>query len=471
MKLTFAFRAPLPPRPGFLLLILACAGPPAAGAAPRALPDGALPKDVRLGPLRTYSDGCAITVPSTAHEWAVRAERVRRQILVAEGLWPLPAKTPLNAVVTGRVDRPEYTVEKVYFESVPGFYVTGNLYRPKGRTGKLPGVLSPYGHWPDGRFHDEGPDRCPAGHRGGGRAIRGRGPQLPAGALRAIGADGVRGFQYDMIGYGDMTQIPVELAHASEGAVVKSRPEMNTLENWGLFSAQAEAHLQSIMGLQTWDSVRALDFLLSLPEVDPARVGCTGESGGGTQTFILAAIDDRVKVAFPAVMVSLGMQGGCSCENASLLRIGTSDLEFAALFAPKPLGMTAADDWTRDMPTRGFPELRRIYQLYGAEDRVQLTALPQFKHNFNSVSRTPMYDWFNRYFHLELSEPIIERDYQRLTRAEATVWDAAHPRPAGGPDFERRLLRTLTADAARQLNALASRPRNTAGWSAPPWTS
>ena len=112
-------------------------------------------------------------------------------------------------------------------------------------------------------------------------------------------------------------------------------------ESWGLFSTQAEAHCQNVMGLQTLNAVRGLDFLLSLPEVDPKRVAATGASGGGTQTMILAAIDDRIKLSFPVVMVSTSMQGGCTCENASLLRVNTGNVEFAALFAPKPQGMSA----------------------------------------------------------------------------------------------------------------------------------
>src|ERR1019366_4255616 len=115
-----------------------------------------LPNDVRLGPLRTLYDECEFVPPKTSGEWTARAERVRRQILVTLGLWPMPTKTPLNAVTTGKIDQPEYTVEKAYFESLPGFYVAGNLYRPKGRSGKLPAVLSPHGHWPDGRFTDKG---------------------------------------------------------------------------------------------------------------------------------------------------------------------------------------------------------------------------------------------------------------------------------------------------------------------------
>src|SRR5690606_38873375 len=118
---------------------------------------------------------------------------------------------------------------------------------------------------------------------------------------------------------------------------------------------------------------------------DPDRVAVTGASGGGTQTFILAAIDDRVDLAFPAVMVSTAMQGGCTCENCSLLRVGTGNIEFAALFAPKPQGMTAADDWTKEMETKGFPELQRLYAMLGAEENVMLLSATQFGHNYNYV--------------------------------------------------------------------------------------
>src|SRR5207248_1490714 len=104
--------------------------------------------------------------------------------------------------------------------------------------------------------------------------------------------------------------------------------------------AEAELHLQSFMGLQTWNSIRALDFLQSLPEVDARRIGVTGASGGGTQTFMLCAVDDRPAVAFPAVMVSTAMQGGCICENCSYLRQDAGSIDLAGLFAPKPLAMS-----------------------------------------------------------------------------------------------------------------------------------
>jgi hypothetical protein len=260
-------------------------------------------------------------------------------------------------------------------------------------------------------------------------------------------------WQWDMLGDSDSQQISRQVVHH----FAKQRPEMNTTENWGLYSPQAEAHLQSIMGLQTWNAVRSLDFLLDLPEVDPERVAITGASGGGTQTMLLAAIDPRVTLSFPAVMVSTAMQGGCTCENASLLRVGTGNVEFAGLFAPKPQGMTTADDWTREMSTKGFPDLKRLYGMLGAADRVMLQRGEHFPHNYNAVSRTAFYNWVNRHFKLGQQEPVLERDYTVSSRSELSVWDATHPAPkAADPDFERRLLRLWTEDAERQLEALAS---------------
>src|SRR5207253_7233612 len=122
--------------------------------------------------------------------------------------------------------------------------------------------------------------------------------------------------------------------------------------------------------LQTYNSIRALDWLSELPDVDPTRIGVTGASGGGTQTFMLCAVDPRPAVAFPAVMVSTAMQGGCTCENCDLLRVNTGNIELAALFAPKPLAMTGANDWTIEIATKGLPELKQLYKLFGAEENV-----------------------------------------------------------------------------------------------------
>ncbi|MCX8511991.1 MAG: acetylxylan esterase, partial [Chthoniobacteraceae bacterium] len=235
------------------------------------------------------------------------------------------------------------------------------------------------------------------------------------------------------------------------------RPEMNTVADWGLFSPQAEAHLQSVMGLHTWNAVRGLDFLLSLPEVDPERTAITGSSGGGTQTMMLAAIDDRIKLSFPVVMVSTGMQGGCSCENASLLRLNTGNVEFAALCAPRPQGMNTANDWTKEMASKGFPELQALYGLYGKKENVFLERGEHFPHNYNAVTRSAFYTFLNKHFQLGQSSPVIERDYQALSREQLTVWDKQHPAPkAADPDFERSLLKWFNADAETQLKNCAA---------------
>lgn len=425
----------------------------ALGQAPRALDRGVLPNDVRLGPLKDLDGYFPFDPPANARQWQIRAATLRRQLLVALGLWPMPTKTDLNPVVYGKIDQGDYTVAKVYFESVPGFYVTGNLYEPKNLEGKAPGVLCPHGHWSGGRFYD-------AGEQAAAELIEAGGEKFEAGARNHIQARSVHlarmgcvVFQYDMIGYADNIQLPIELTHR----FAKQRADMNRKQNWGLFSPQAESHLQSVMGLQAYNSIRALDFLESLPEVDSSRLAVTGASGGGTQTFILAALDSRITTAFPAVMVSTAMQGGCTCENCSVLRVGTGNVEIAGLFAPKPMAMTAANDWTRELSTKGFPELQRLYDMLGAAENIDLTSRTEFKHNFNFIGRTAMYQWFNQ--HLALDADTAEKDFIRLAPEQLTVWDEQHPKPEEGDDFERELIAYLHNDAQLQLAEAAPRSR------------
>ena len=361
----------------------------------------------------------------------------------------MPDRTPLNAVIHGRLSMGDYSVEKVYFESLPGFFVTGNLYRPIGFAGERPGILCPHGHWSDGRFTDNSSIRSElvAGaerFENGGRSV------LQARCVQ-LARMGCVVFHYDMIGYADSVQISYELAHR----FAKQRPHMNRTEGWGLFSPQAESRVQSVMGLQSWNSIRALDFLEALPEVDSSRLGVTGASGGGTQTFILGAIDPRPAAVFPAVMVCTAMQGGCTCENASLLRVGTGNVEIAALVAPKPMGLTGANDWTVEMTSKGFPELKALYRMLGNESGVKLTALNHFGHNYNYVSRSAMYHWFNRHLELGVEEPVVEEDYPRLSKPDLTVWNQSHPVPEGGEAFERRLLADWHEASQEKIEAAA----------------
>lgn len=415
----------------------------------------ATPDDVRLKPPKDLDGYFPFTPPKTKAEWDQRAEYVRRQILVSQGLWPMPTRTPLKTVIHGKIERPDYTVEKVYFESAPGFFVTGNLYRPKNVTGKVPGVLFAHGHWKDARLSEETEANLRQEIATGQERFERGGRSRFQSMCVQLARMGCVVWQWDMLSDSDSIQFSPTIIHR----FAKQRPEMNTAQNWGLYSPQAEARLQSVMGLQTWNALRSMDFLLSLPEVDPERTAITGASGGGTQTMLLAAVDPRVKLSFPAVMVSTSMQGGCTCENASLLRVNTGNVEFAGLFAPKPQGMTTANDWTREMATKGFPELKKLYTLLGAADNVMLHRGEHFPHNYNAVSRSAFYTWLNRHFKLGFKEPVVEQDYEPLSREQLTVWDAQHPAPkADDPDFERRLLKWFTDDAEKQLREAARSP-------------
>ncbi len=230
----------------------------------------------------------------------------------------MPEATPLNAVVHGRVARDGYTVDRVFFESLPGHFVTGSLYRPAGRAGRLPAVLLPHGHWHDGRFNEASVEDVRKAIVSGAERfeVGGRYP-LQAAAVQ-LARMGVVSFLFDLEGYADSVQIPIGVAHGEPDGRPKDSPAAPGL----FFSADAESRLESIMGLQSWNARRALDFLASLPDVDPSRLAVSGASGGGTQTFILGALDDRPVTLFPMVMVGTKMQGGCTCENADYLRIG-----------------------------------------------------------------------------------------------------------------------------------------------------
>ncbi|MFN5587862.1 MAG: alpha/beta hydrolase family protein, partial [Planctomyces sp.] len=405
----------------------------------------AKPADSRLQGLKDLNGYFPFTPPATVEEWNQRKQAVLRQIQVALGLWPMPARPAINATIHGRVERDDYTVDRVIFESAPGLLVTGSLYLPKNATGKLPTVLCPHGHWANGRFHDHGDRTIEQELASGGETdpVCGRHP-LQARCVQ-LARMGCMVFIYDMLGYADGGSLTQELAHG----FAKQRPDLSSPDHWGLFSAQAELRCLNAMGLQTWNSLRALDWIMSRPDCDTARIGCTGASGGGTQTFILTALEERVTAAFPAVMVSTAMQGGCTCENASYLRVNTGNIEFAALTAPRPVAMTGADDWTVDIETKGFPELKKLYALLGAPDNV-LAKYRKFPHNYNLPSRMMMYQWFNQHLQLGISE-IRERSFVPLTRDEATVFTADHPAPPKTAEAEVAMLRALDAASRHQI--------------------
>ncbi len=381
--------------------------------------------------LKTLNDYFPFDPPKDAETWKKRADYVRMQIQVANGIWPAPEKAPIKATIHGLIERDEYTIEKVFFAAREGHYVTGNLYRPKAKAeGKRPAILSPHGHWPPegpkgGRFYDAGEATAQKLVKAGDEKTM-EGARHPLQARCATLARlGYVVFHFDMVGYAD------------------SQPYAHRK---GFSDAQADLWLHSYMGMQTWNCIRAYDFLESLPDVDPKKIGVTGASGGGTQTFIIGAIDPRPAVIFPAVMVSTAMQGGCVCENAPYLRINTGNVEFAGLFAPKPLAMSAANDWTKDIMTKGYPELQKLYEMLGDEKKVSAKAWLEFGHNYNQPAREMMYAWFNEHL---MNKPgaVAEPAFKPVPPAELSVFDEKHPRPKDELSAER--LRELLTEKDR----------------------
>ncbi len=369
------------------------------------------------------------TPPTSKDVWEARKQVLKEQLLVSQGLWPLPEKAPLNAVVHGKIERDGYTVEKVFFVSQPGHYVTGNLYRPTGKTGKLPAVLYAHGHWTNARLSTA--NSWANDKKSGAEATEESSKFFHQAGCAMLARLGCLVFHYDMVGNSDSKQI----THRE-----------------GFKDVEAQLRLQTFMGLQTWNSMRVVDFLLTLPEIDPARIGITGASGGGTQSFVLAAVDDRIAAAFPAVMVSASMQGGCICENCAYLRVGTTNIELSALIAPRPLGMTGANDWTKEIETKGLPELKAIYKMYGAEDKVMAKYL-SFPHNYNQPSREVMYNFFNKHLKFGVAGTITETPFRPIDPKELSVYNDKHPLPKDAADAVT-LKKSWSAAQDKQLQAL-----------------
>ena len=303
---------------------------------------------------RTHNDRLAPPRFATAEAWAPRAQYLREHVLASAGLMPMPERTPLRPVVFDEVAHADYTVSKVYFESLPGSSSPA-ISTGRSAPARFRPILSPHGHWTYGRLENT------ALNSGPGRAI-------------GLARQGFVVFTHDMVGYGDSRQLPHTFGGRRESL-------------WGL----------SLGGLQLWNGIRALDFLETLPYVRRDGFGVTGESGGGTQTFLLGAVDPRVAVAVPVNMISLHMQGGCLCENMPGLRLDTNNVEIAATIAPRPLLMVSATgDWTKETLEVEYPAMRSLYALLGAGSKVHAVRFTA-EHNYNKDSREAMYAWMARW--------------------------------------------------------------------------
>jgi len=328
---------------------------------------------------------------TTGEAWLKRAEIIRQGILEGAGLDPLPEKTPLNPRFSEMRKYKGYSVQNVAIESLPGVFVTGSLYLPEKPKKKIPGILSTHGHWtrPDdyGRFREDAQIRC-----------------------AALAKMGAAVFAYDMAGYGEMAE-------------------------WGWEHKHPLALKQ-----QLWNSIRALDFLLSLEYIDPERIAITGASGGATQAFLLTAVDERIKVAVPVVQVSAHFFGGCVCESGMPIHKSehhqTNNVEIAALAAPRPMLLVSdGADWTKNTPEVEFPHIQYIYKLMGAEDKVKNVHLPEEGHGYELPKRKAVYPFMAKHLNLNLKavtgendeiteEGIVVEPYEKLK-----VFSDSNPRP------------------------------------------
>lgn len=293
---------------------------------------------------------------TTQKDWKARSKKIRKQILVGAKLSPLPERTPLNAIIRNKRSFNGYSVESAAFEARPGFFVYGNLYRPAKSNGKSPGILCPHGH---ARGREGGRLRPDQQHR-----------------CATLARMGAVVFSYDMVGFGDSEHLGWDHKH------------------------------EQALTLQTWSSIRALDFLQSLDDVNGEQLGVTGCSGGGTQTFLLTAIDDRVKVAVPVVMVSAHFFGGCHCESGMPIhktaKLETNNAEIAALTAPRPLLLVSVGgDWTKNNPKVEYPYIRSVFKTLGAESSVENKHFADEGHGYQESKRQAMYPFMVK--HLKLN--------------------------------------------------------------------
>ena len=353
----------------------------------------------------------------TLADWQRRRPEVRKRYLYMMGLDPMPGKTPLHARVTGEFDRPAYRVQKVVFQSMPGLYVTGDLYLPKGVTGRAPTVLYVCGHAP-------GPAGAKAHYQHHGIWLA---------------SHGYVAFLIDTVEFGEVPGIH----HGTH--------------DLGMWYWDSLGYTPA--GPEVWNAIRALDYLETRPEVDAKRVAITGISGGGAVTWYAAAADERFQAAASVCgtwtvgqHVALdAVQENCDCIY--FMNPFMDDLPVVgALIAPRPFKILSA---SRDgsFPPAGYHEAyqhtRRIYDLYGADDRLVEYDYPA-PHSDILPFRKEANEWINRWLKND-STPFVEGDIKREEPATLAVLDHV-PADALNGQIHKRFIKT------RQLRPYASLP-------------
>lgn len=330
-------------------------------------------------------------------EWEKKLPRLRQEYLDMLGLWPLPERTPLKATITGEVKRDGVVIEKLHFQSKPGLYVTGNLYRPAKVEGKLPAILYVCGHSGKGR---DGNKTAFQDH----------------------------GMWFATNGYVCLVVDTLQLGEVAG----KHHGTYNLDRFWWHSLAYTPA------GVECWNGVRAIDYLVSRPDVDAERIGVTGISGGGASTIWIAAADERVKVAVPvsgmsdleSYVTNKVINGHCDCMflvNAYAWEWTT----IAALIAPRPM-LFANSDNDRIFPMDGnrriYGRLRELYKLYDAETKVA-EHVSVGGHDYRPDLRVAIFQFINKHLKGEAGE-VKDAKFTDLPGKELRVFPEDKDLPA-----------------------------------------
>jgi cephalosporin-C deacetylase-like acetyl esterase len=301
-----------------------------------------------------------------------RQAYIRERIIQILG--GFPERTPLNPRTVASLEREDYRIEKVIFESQPRFYVTANLYLPKQGKGPFPAILFPLGHEQGAKAHTAWQQ-----------------------VLVSLARRGFVGLAWDTIGQGERIQL-YDLDFGTS-KVIHSTTEHT------LMGIQCLLIGDTLARYTIWDGLRALDYLVSRPEVDPTRIGCTGNSGGGTHTAYLSALEDRIKVAAPScyltswrrLLETIGPQDAEQCFPF-WLQNGLDHSDFVSAFAPKPYLVLSAirDFFSINGARETYAEAKQLYGLLGAQERLQMVEADD-GHGYTKPRRLAAYRWFSRW--------------------------------------------------------------------------
>lgn len=284
-----------------------------------------------------------------------RKAAIRACMYSTLGLSPMPVKPNSKPIISNFRQMNGYTIENVAIETLPGLYLCGSLYRPAKVKGKIPVVISPNGHFQAGRYNKDQQKLC-----------------------ATLARMGAMAFSYDLFGWGE-----------------------------SMLQFKFEDHNRSLaMSIQALNGLRIIDFLLAQKDADVNRLGITGASGGGSQTFLLSALDDRIKVSVPVVMLSCYFYGGSLSESGMPIHLcegGTDNPELAAMFAPKPqLVVSDGKDWTEHVPEIEFPYLQKVYSYYGKKDMVKNVHLANEGHDYGISKRKAAYEFLAQNLGLDI---------------------------------------------------------------------